>query len=219
MDLTNNPRFEMAISVAVVASIAIMALETFDLPAGLKDALLIADAMLSLAFIAEYLLRVATAESKRGYMTSFYGVIDLVAISPILIHAAASVRVLRMLRVVRILRLLKLKRYNKALERYRQALKLIAAEAALFAGVAFIFIFTFAFVIYEVEHEAQPDVYRNIFDSFWWAVISLTSVGYGDVYPVTIAGRMLTLAMVLMGMGIVAVPDSAACVGAEPGAQ
>ena len=106
------------------------------------------------------------------------------------------------------LRLLKLKRYNNALERYRQALKLIAAETMLFAGVAFIFIFTFAFVIYEVEHEAQPDVYRNIFDSFWWAVISLTSVGYGDVYPVTIAGRMLTLAMVLSGMGIVAVPTA-----------
>ena len=208
MDLDKNTRFELAISVAVVASIAIMALETFALPAQMKDALLIADVMLSLAFVAEYLFRIATAKNKRGYVTSFYGIIDLVAISPIFIHAAASVRVLRLLRVLRILRLLKLKRYNNALERYRQALKLIAAETMLFAGVAFIFIFTFAFVIYEVEHEAQPDVYRNIFDSFWWAVISLTSVGYGDVYPVTIAGRMLTLAMVLSGMGIVAVPTA-----------
>lgn len=208
MDLKNNVRLELAISVAVFASIAIMALETFDLPAGVQEALFVADVMLSLLFVAEYLIRVATAQDKRGYVTSFFGIIDLVAISPILIHAAASVRVVRLLRVLRILRLLKLKRYNEALDRYRRALKLIAAEATLFAGVAFVFIFSFAFVIYEVEHEAQPDVYRNIFDSFWWAVISLTSVGYGDVYPVTIAGRMLTLAMVLTGMGIVAVPTA-----------
>ena len=208
MDLKNNARFEMAISVAVFASIAIMALETFALPAGLTEALFIADVTLSLVFVAEYLLRVATAENKRGYITSFYGIIDLVAILPILVHAAASVRVLRLLRVLRVLRLLKLKRYNDALDRYRQALKLIAAEAVLFTGVAFIFIISFAFVIYEIEHEAQPEKYRNIFDSIWWAVISLTSVGFGDLYPVTTAGRLLTLAMVLTGMGIVAVPTA-----------
>ena len=208
MDLKNNARFEMAISVAVFASIAIMALETFALPAGLTEALFIADVTLSLVFVAEYLLRVATAENKRGYITSFYGIIDLVAILPILVHAAASVRVLRLLRVLRVLRLLKLKRYNDALDRYLQALKLIAAEAVLFTGVAFIFIISFAFVIYEVEHEAQPEKYRNIFDSIWWAVISLTTVGFGDLYPVTTAGRLLTLAMVLTGMGIVAVPTA-----------
>ena len=208
MDLKNNARFEMVISVAVFASIAIMALETFALPAGLTEALFIADVTLSLVFVAEYLLRVATAENKRGYITSFYGIIDLVAILPILVHAAASVRVLRLLRVLRVLRLLKLKRYNDALDRYRQALKLIAAEAVLFTGVAFIFIISFAFMIYEVEHEAQPEKYRNIFDSIWWAVISLTSVGFGDLYPVTTAGRLLTLAMVLTGMGIVAVPTA-----------
>ncbi len=66
-------------------------------------------------------------------------------------------RVLRLLRVLRVLRLLKLKRYNDALDRYRLALKLIAAEAVLFTGVAFIFIISFAFVIYEIEHEAQPE--------------------------------------------------------------
>lgn len=208
MDLKNNARFEMVISVAVFASIAIMALETFALPAGLTEALFIADVTLSLVFVAEYLFRVATAENKRGYITSFYGIIDLVAILPILVHAAASVRVLRLLRVLRVLRLLKLKRYNDALDRYLQALKLIAAEAVLFTGVAFIFIISFAFVIYEVEHEAQPEKYRNIFDSIWWAVISLTTVGFGDLYPVTTAGRLLTLAMVLTGMGIVAVPTA-----------
>ncbi len=208
MDLKNRVRLEMAISIGVFVSIAIMALETFALPAGLKEALFIADVVLSLGFVTEYLFRVATAEDKRGYVTSFFGLIDLIALLPILIHAAASLRVVRLLRVLRILRLLKLSRYNEALERYRQALKLIAAEATLFTGVAFVFIFSFAFVIYEVEHEAQPDVYSNIFDSVWWAVISLTSVGYGDVFPVTIAGRMLTLAMVLTGMGIVAVPTA-----------
>lgn len=208
MDLRNNARFEIAVSLAVFASIAIMALETFALPTSLIEALFVADVTLSLIFLAEYLFRVATAEDKRGYVTSFYGIIDLVALVPILIHAAASLRVLRLLRVLRILRLLKVTRYTNALDRYRQALKSIAAEATLFASVAFVFIIGFAFLIYEFEHIEQPDLYRNIFDAIWWAVISLTSVGYGDVYPITPAGRMLTLAMVLTGMGIVAVPTA-----------
>ena len=208
MSLKIGTRFEIASSIAVFASIAVMALETFDLPAGLKEALFVADASLSLLFLAEYIFRIASAEDKRAYVTSFYGIIDLVAIFPILVHAVSSARVVRLLRVLRIVRLLKIKRYNDALDRYRRALKLIAAEAVLFTGVAFVFIIGFAFMIYEFEHEAQPDVYRNIFDSIWWAVISLTSIGYGDVYPITNAGRMLTLAMVLTGMGIVAVPTA-----------
>jgi len=208
MDFKNNARFEILVSIAVFASIAIMALETFALPESLREALFVADAALSLLFLAEYLVRIATAENRRGYVTSFYGIIDLVAIFPILIHAASSVRVVRLLRVLRIIRLLKIKRYSDALDRYRLALKLIAAEATLFTGVAFVFIISFAFLIYEVEHDMQPDKYSNIFDSVWWAVISLTSVGYGDVYPVTAAGRMLTVAMVLTGMGIVAVPTA-----------
>ena len=208
MNLENNTRFEITISIAVFASIAIMALETFSLPADLKEALFVADVTLSLMFVAEYVYRIVTAENKRAYVTSFYGIIDLVAIFPILVHAAASVRVVRLLRVLRILRLLKTKRYSIALDRYRLALKQIAAEATLFAGVAFVFIIGFAFLIYEFEHEAQPDKFSNIFDSIWWAVISLTSVGYGDVYPLTAPGRFLTLAMVLTGMGIVAVPTA-----------
>lgn len=208
MDLKNNARFEIVVSVAVFASIAIMALETFALPDGLNHALFVADAALSLVFLAEYLYRIATAEDRRGYVTSFYGIIDLIAIFPILIHAASSVRVVRLLRVLRIIRLLKIKRYSDALDRYRLALQSIAAEAMLFTGVAFVFIISFAFLIYEFEHDAQPELYRNIFDAIYWAVISLTSVGYGDVYPVTTGGRMLTVAMVLTGMGIVAVPTA-----------
>ncbi len=208
MDLKNNARFEIASSIAVFASIAIMALETFALPTSLREALFVADVALSLGFLIEYLFRVATADNKRAYISSFYGIIDLVALLPILIHAAASLRVLRLLRVLRVLRLLKVTRYTNALDRYQQALKSIAAEATLFASVAFVFIIGFAFLIYEVEHDVQPGKYSDIFDAIWWAVISLTSVGYGDVFPVTTAGRLLTLAMVLTGMGIVAVPTA-----------
>lgn len=208
MNPKDNTRFEIASSAAVIASVVIMALETFDFPADLMRALFIVDVALSLLFVLEYIYRFATADDKRGYVTSFYGIVDLVALLPILVHAASSVRVVRLLRVLRVIRLLKLKRYSSALDRYRRALQLITAEATLFAGVAFVFILGFAFLIYEVEHEVQPQAYRNIFDSFWWAVISLTSVGYGDVYPVTSIGRMLTLAMLLTGMGIVAVPTA-----------
>ena len=208
MTAKDKTRFEIVSSIAVVTSVAIMAIETFDLPPGLKHALYVADITLSLAFVAEYLFRIASADNKRRYLTSFYGLIDLIALLPLLTHAAASTRVVRMLRLLRLLRLLKLQRYTRALDRFGDALKLITAEAMLFAGVALGFITAFAFLIYEVEHEAQPEIYSNIFDSIWWAVVSLTSVGYGDVYPVTTVGRLLTLAMVLTGMGIVAVPTA-----------
>ena len=208
MTLSRRARFEILVSIAVVASIIVMALETFALPSHIIESLIVIDMLLSLGFVVEYLYRIARADSKRGYMTSFYGIIDLVALLPILTHAAASLRVLRLLRVLRVLRLLKVTRYTAALDRFGLALRSIAAEAMLFSSLAFIFIVCFAFLIYEVEHEAQPELYRNIFDAVWWAVISLTSVGYGDVYPVTAAGRMLTLAMVLTGMGIVAVPTA-----------
>lgn len=208
MNEKNNARFEIASSIIVFASIAVMALETFTLPDRLKEILFAVDVTLSLVFVAEYIFRVAVAENKREYVTSFYGLIDLIALFPLLIPASTSVRVVRLVRVLRVIRLLKITRYSIALDNYGQALKLIAAEVALFTIVALVFIISFAFVIYEVEHEVQPEVYRNIFDSFWWATISLTSVGYGDIYPVTVVGRMLTLVMVLTGMGIVAVPTA-----------
>ena len=207
-DTKTGARFEIAMSLAVLASIAVMAMETFTLPAELMHALFALDVVLSLLFLAEYVLRIALAENKIAYVTSFFGIIDLIALFPILAHAVSSARVVRLLRVLRIIRLLKIKRYDAALDRYRRALKLIAAEAMLFTGAALSSSWAFAFMIYEFEHEAQPEVYGNIFDSIWWAVISLTSVGYGDVFPVTAAGRMLTLAMVLTGMGIVAVPTA-----------
>lgn len=208
MTFKNNARLEIAIGIAVFASITIMGLETFSLPDDWIHALFLADVTLSVIFVIEYVLRIQTAENKRAYFTSFYGLIDLVALLPLLIHAATSLRVLRLLRVLRVLRLLKVTRYTNAIDRYKVALKSVVAEATLFGSAAAIFIISFAFLNYEVEHRSQPELYRNIFDSIWWAVISLTSVGYGDVYPVTAAGRMLTLAMVLMGMGIVAVPTA-----------
>ena len=204
----NNARFEMASFIIVFASIAVMALETFTLPDYLREILVDVNNILSLVFVAEYVFRLATAENKRGYVTSFYGLIDLIALSPIFISAAAGMRAVRLLRLLRVMRLLKLTRCISALDNYKEAFKLIAAEMTLFTIVALVFILGFAFVIYEVEHKAQPDTYRNIFDSFWWATISLTSVGYGDIYPVTVVGRMLTLVMVLTGMGIVTIPTA-----------
>lgn len=208
MKLSDNLHFEIFASAAVIASIVVMALETFAFPPHVRELLLALDISLGLFFVAEYLLRIATAQDKRAYITSFYGMIDLLATLPLLLHMASAVRVVRLLRLLRVLRLMKIWRFNTALDRFAKALKLIAPEASLFVGVAFIFIITFAFLIYEIESQHQPDKFQNIFDSIWWVIISLTSVGYGDIYPITSAGRMLALLMVLTGMGIVAVPTA-----------
>ena len=76
----------------------------------------------------------------------------------------------------------------------------------MFLGASSIMIMLSAVGIYHFEHQAQPEVYRSLFDALWWAVITLTTVGYGDTYPITIAGRLFTFVILMIGLGLIAVP-------------
>ncbi|MEZ9355448.1 ion transporter [Vibrio breoganii] len=157
-------------------------------------------------FTLEYIARLWVSEKTLGYAFSFYGVVDFVAIVPFYLTVGLDLRAVLILRMFRILRLLKLARYNKALERLVKAAKSITGELIIFAAISAALIFITSAGIYYLEREAQPDTFGNIFDSLWWAVVSLTTIGYGDAYPVTVGGRVFASIVFVLGLGVVTIP-------------
>lgn len=113
---------------------------------------------------------------------------------------------MRLIRLLRLLRILKLVRYNQALNRFSKAIYIAKEELAIFALASLVMLYLAAVGIYHFEHNAQPEVFRSIFDSLWWAVATLTTVGYGDIYPITTGGRLFTFLVLMLGLGLVAVP-------------
>ena len=158
-------------------------------------------------FTLEYLLRIYVATPRRSYIFGFWGLVDLAAILPTYLAMGLDLRSIRALRLLRLFRIAKLARYSKALRRYTEAFRSVRAELAIFGGAALVLIYLSAVGIYYFERNAQPDVVSSVFDALWWAVATLTTVGYGDVYPVTVGGKMFTFAVLMIGLGIIAVPS------------
>ena len=154
-------------------------------------------------FTIEYLLRIFVSKKPFRYIFSFYGVIDLLAILPFYLRGAYDLRALRAFRIFRIFRALKLIRYNKALNRFHIAAKIVKEEMILFFIVTAIFIFLASAGIYFFENKAQPELFSSVIHSGWWAIATLTTVGYGDVYPITMGGKIFTFFILLIGVGVV----------------
>ena len=157
-------------------------------------------------FSIEYLLRVIVSKKPLKYIFSFYGVIDFLAIFPFYLKSIYDLRALRAFRIFRIFRALKLIRYNRALNRFNIASKIVKEELILFLILTSIFVFIASAGIYFFENEAQPENFSSVIHSGWWAIVTLTTVGYGDVYPITVGGKVFTTFIVLIGVGIVTIP-------------
>jgi voltage-gated potassium channel len=164
-----------------------------------------------LVFTVEFALRIWSAPCAKnyttriGYLTSFDAIIDILAIAPFYVSLFIGVD-LRALISLRLLRLLKLVRYFEALSILGAVLKaeLRAFTAAMF--VLMILVFIAATGIYFFEREAQPGNFGSIPQSMWWAIVTLTTLGYGDVVPVTIAGRVFAASITILSIGTVALP-------------
>lgn len=157
-------------------------------------------------FTVEYLLRLFVADRKLGFVFSFFGLVDLAAVVPFYLATGLDLRAARTVRLLRLFRLFKLVRYSEAIQRFHRAFNIAREELVLFLAVTAIFLYGSAVGLYYFEHEGQPEAFASIFHSLWWAVITLTTVGYGDTYPQTIGGRTFTAVILILGLGIVAVP-------------
>ena len=199
--------FDFSIQFLIVISLITFSVETLPgLSGETKRLLQIVEVSLVAVFTVEYLLRLWVAKSRMAFVTSFYGLVDLASILPFYLARHLDLRAVRALRLMRLFRILKLARYSKAMSRFRSALTLAKEEIVLFLFVTIILLYLAAVGIYFFENEAQPEQFKSVFHSLWWAVATLTTVGYGDVYPITIGGRLFTFAVLVVGLGIVAVP-------------
>ena len=170
-------------------------------------------------FTIEYLLRIWTApflypevtshfQARVKYVTSAMAIIDLLAILPTYMpmFLPSNLRVLRLLRTLRLLRLLKMNRYTNSLQKLFAILRKNRDELFSSMIICLILMTMASVFMYEAEHDVQPTVFKDAFSGFWWAIATLTTIGYGDIYPVTTLGKMLSGVIAILGIGLVAIP-------------
>lgn len=199
--------FDLFFQLLIAISIISFSIDTLpDLEPSTRKFLSALEIITVAIFTLEYLLRVFVADKKSDYIFSFYGIVDFISIAPFYISLGVDLRSLRIFRMLRLFRMFKLIKYNKAIQRFYKALLIAKEEIVLFGVVTIMLLFLSAVGIYYFENEAQPEQFKSVFHSFWWALATLTTVGYGDIYPITIGGRIFTFLILMIGLGIVAAP-------------
>jgi voltage-gated potassium channel len=200
--------FDSLVQVLILVSIASYTLSTVpDLSASTVRVLDAIETVTVVLFSIEYVLRVATARRALRFVFGVAGLIDLAAILPFYLAVGLDLRFIRGFRLLRLLVLLKFVRYSQTLRRLQQAFCLVRGELALFGVFASLILFMSAAGIYHCENATQPEAFSSVLASLWWAVCTLTTVGYGDVYPVTAGGKAFTALVLFIGLGIVSVPS------------
>ena len=199
--------FDLFIQLLIVLSLVAFSIETLpNLTSASRRYLYIFEVVTVSIFTLEYLTRLFIADRKLAFATSFFGIIDLLAILPFYLSFGVDLRSIRAFRLLRLFRMFKLVRYSKAIQRFHRAFLIAREELVLFFFVTIILLYLAAVGIYHFEHDAQPETFASVFHSLWWAVATLTTVGYGDVYPITVGGRIFTFLILLVGLGVVSVP-------------
>ncbi|MGN0666751.1 MAG: ion transporter [Huintestinicola sp.] len=206
--------FDMFIVTVIILNILVMFLETYAELAPLYHAFKIIEAVTVGVFCIEYALRIWTADflypdEKKGrarlkFLVSFDGIIDLLTILPFFFLSGFIV--FRMLRVVRIFHLFRINAQYDSFHIITTVLKEKKNQIISSVFIIIILMLASSLGIYHAEHDAQPDVFRNAFSGIWWSMATLLTVGYGDIYPVTVIGRLMGICIAFLGVGVVAIP-------------
>jgi voltage-gated potassium channel len=199
--------FDYGIQALILLSLITFPFQTVkDLPDFWRGTLRVSENIVVSIFIIEFLLRWWVAKSEREFWQGAWPYIDLAAILPTI--ASWFFPVAWDLRWLRIFRIFKLLRYFKtARDRFMLAFKEIWKELTVFLLFALGLIYVAAVLLYIVEKDAPKSGFNSVFDGLWWAVVTLTTVGYGDMVPQTILGKVLTFLILLVGLSIIAVPS------------
>ena len=205
----------VALALNLFAAFAI----TFDyMEEHYKGLLLVIEAVTTFFFAIDYVLRLITSKelypklsepkAVLRYIFSFSGIIDMLSFVPyyLPVFFPAGSAVFKMFRIARILRLFRINSYYDQLNVITEIL--VSKSQQLLASVFIIIILMMAssLCMYSVEHDAQPDVFQNAFSGIWWSASTLLTVGYGDIYPVTMMGKVLGILISFLGVGMVAIP-------------
>lgn len=210
--------FDIFIIFSILANISVTFLQTFESAAQYAGVLGAVELVTMVIFLGEYILRIWTADclypekpypaAVVGFAVSFNGIVDLLTILPYFcpFFIPSGAVAFRMLRVVRILRLFRINARYDAFNVITEVLK--DKKNALVSSIFLVLILMLAssLCMYGLEHDAQPENFSNAFSGIWWSVSTLLTVGYGDIYPVTIGGRLMAIVIAFLGVGMVAIP-------------
>ena len=199
--------FSFCIQILILVSLVSFSIETLPgLSPAAQSALWWLEVVTVIIFTIEYLLRLWTAESRMRFIFSVFGLVDLLAILPFYLATGLDLRGVRAIRMMRLFRILKLARYNRAMRRFARAFALAREELVLFFAATMLVLYASAVGIYFFERDAQPEAFASVFHALWWSVETLTTVGYGDIMPLTVGGRIFTFLIVMCGLGIIGMP-------------
>ncbi|MEM6262427.1 MAG: ion transporter [Bacteroidota bacterium] len=211
-----RPEIELGIIVLICLNVFLIVLESFpSIREANKDAFFAFEVFSVVVFTAEYVIRLAMVvyyhpnsrwRTGRQHVFSFMSLIDLLSILPFYLPFVLDLRFMRMLRLLRIVRILKLKRHITSFTLIVEVIREKREELSMTIFATSLLLLFAAALMYSLEGEAQPDNFPDILSTLWWAVATLTTVGYGDVYPITALGRLLSGVIALLGIGLVALP-------------
>ena len=208
-DSTTGKWFDILLIYAILISVAVIILDSIAaIHVEWGTVLQRVEWGFTLLFTAEYLLRIWIAQNRRAYLFSVYGIIDLLAILPsylaIFIPQTAPLLIVRLLRVLRVFRVLRLFTYLREANQVAGALRASARQIFVFFSMVITTMVVFGCLMYVLE--GPENGFENIPVSVYWAIVTVTTVGYGDVVPVTAAGRTISAMAMLIGYAIIAVP-------------
>jgi voltage-gated potassium channel len=218
--INNNSIFIKFIYGLIILNIITLVLESYkNFKISFSDFFYYFELVSVVIFTIEYVLRLWTSDQDKSikgtslkkrfrFAFSALGLIDLIAIIPFYLPFIFpfDLRIIRILRLFRLLRIFKLSRYSKSLNTITSVLKTTKSELAITGFVAFILLVLSSTIMYYFENEVQPVKFASIGHSFWWAVATLTTVGYGDVFPITTMGKIMSGVIALIGIGFIALP-------------
>ncbi|MBD5449543.1 MAG: ion transporter [Lachnospiraceae bacterium] len=206
--------FDIFIVAVILVNLAILFMETFEQLNQYTDIFRCIEAVTVVIFCIEYILRIWTAEylypDQKGikavlrFLLSFDGIVDLCTILPFFFLSGFVV--FRMLRVVRIFHLFRINAYYDSFNVITSVLYEKRNQIISSVFIILVLMMASSLCMYSAEHDIQPDVFNNAFSGMWWSISTILTVGYGDIYPVTVLGRIMAIFISFLGVGAVAIP-------------
>ena len=215
---TPSKSFDIFIAICVILNLFATLFSTFDESLPYKRILFTIEAITIVIFTIEYALRIWTAEfaypkktpkqARWAYILSFFGIIDFLTILPFYLPTSFTTGMVafRMIRVARLFQLFKANKYTNSFNVITEVLKEKKDQILSSVFMVLILMGASSLCMYSVENAAQPEVFKNAFSGIWWSVSTLLTVGYGDIYPITAAGKILAIIISFLGVGMVAIP-------------